>query len=386
LAKVNELAGEINKANDEQEKLRVKMQEQLDANETKLKEYEEDRKKSKIVSIQDYFKQELKDSEGFEAFKANSGNKTMLFGKGEAWESKEQTLYNMIHKATMLQSTTWTGDVVVPDRVSNVTWALPHERVRIRSLMPFGSTASSVVSFVQSTSTRNAATVSEGNAKPQSQEDLAEVQEPVQVIAHTFKISKQALEDYAQMSTYLSTEGVAGLKDVEDTQLLNGSGVTPNLNGIITQAATTFVGGLSTDTDLDTLLKAVYTLKLQNFFPSAILVPTAKMRDIKLIKDTSGQYIFPNFLPTGLANPVSVDGVPVIEHTAMPDDTFLCGDFTRATGFDREAVNVRFAEENEDDFLKNLISIRIEERLALAVYRPEAFTSATFTNAQSILT
>ena len=110
------------------------------------------------------------------------------------------------------------------------------------------------------------------------------------------------------------------------------------------------------------------------------------MKDIKLLKDTSGQYIFPNFLPLGLANPVSVDGVPVIEHGAVPADTFLVGDFSRATGFDREAANVRFSEENEDNFVKNLISVRIEERTTIAVYRTDAFVSATFTAAQSTLT
>jgi len=35
--------------------------------------------------------------------------------------------------------------------------------------------------------------------------------------------------------------------------------------------------------------------------------------------------------------------------------------------------------ENADDFEKNMISIRCEERLALAVKRPEAFIYGSFT-------
>jgi HK97 family phage major capsid protein len=46
--------------------------------------------------------------------------------------------------------------------------------------------------------------------------------------------------------------------------------------------------------------------------------------------------------------------------------------------FDREDANVVISTENADDFEKNMISIRCEERLALAVKRPEAFIYGTF--------
>ena len=46
--------------------------------------------------------------------------------------------------------------------------------------------------------------------------------------------------------------------------------------------------------------------------------------------------------------------------------------------FDREDANVVISTENQDDFEKNMISVRCEERLALAVYRPESFVKGTF--------
>ncbi|MFY3739122.1 phage major capsid protein, partial [Escherichia coli] len=46
--------------------------------------------------------------------------------------------------------------------------------------------------------------------------------------------------------------------------------------------------------------------------------------------------------------------------------------------FDREDANVVISTENADDFEKNMISIRCEERLALAVKRPEAFVYGSF--------
>jgi len=380
LSDINEKMGEANDARTKMVEDQVKITEQANILETKLKEYTDRAKESKVTDIKSFFKKELEDSKEFQDFKENGGYKTL--------KVDEKKMFEMVHKAIILQSTHWTGDVGGVDRISNNNWALPHEPARIRDLINFGTTTSATIDFVRTTSTRSAAVVAEGAEKAESEENPAAVQATVQVLAHVFRISKQALEDYGQMATYLSSEGVAGLKDLEDTQLLNGSGGGANLNGVITQASTTYTGGLdiATDTDLDTLLKAVYQLKQIFYVPSAILIPFAKMRAIKLLKDTSGQYIFPNFLPLGLANPVSIDGVPVIEHGAMPADTFLVGDFSRASGFDREAVNVRFSEENEDNFVKNLVSVRIEERIALAVYRPDAFCTATFAAAQSTLT
>jgi HK97 family phage major capsid protein len=53
---------------------------------------------------------------------------------------------------------------------------------------------------------------------------------------------------------------------------------------------------------------------------------------------------------------------------------FLTGAFQQgAQLFDREDANVVISTENVDDFEKNMISIRCEERAGLAVYRPEAF-------------
>ena len=376
MEKANELAGKVNDKNIELAKKQEAQQDQMNETVTKLKEYQEKAKKSEILSPREWFAKELKESKEFADFKEH--------GRSTSLRVDEKAMNDMFHKTIMTTAASFTGDVVPVDRISNNTWAAPHEMVRARSLINFGTTSSNTVDFVRQTGgTQAAASVTEGNEKAESSEELTAVQASVQTLAHVFRISKQALEDYQQMATYLTTECVAGLKDVEDTQILSGSGVAPNLSGIITQATTAFAGGAATDNKLDTLLKAIYILKAKKYMPTAIVVDTASMRAIKLIKDTSGQYIFPNFLPLGLANPVSIDGVPVIEHTAMASDTYLVGDFSRATGWDREAANVRFSEENEDNFVKNLVSVRVEERLALAVYRPDAFLSDRFAGSLS---
>lgn len=65
----------------------------------------------------------------------------------------------------------------------------------------------------------------------------------------------------------------------------------------------------------------------------------------------------------------------------MAANDFLVGAFRLgAQLFDRMAIEVLVSSENEDDFIRNLLTIRAEERLALAVYRPAAFVKGNLVN------
>ncbi len=64
----------------------------------------------------------------------------------------------------------------------------------------------------------------------------------------------------------------------------------------------------------------------------------------------------------------------------MATDHFMVGAFNIAAQvFDRQQAVVEVSTENDKDFISNLVTIRAEERLALAVFRPESFVHGTFT-------
>jgi HK97 family phage major capsid protein len=101
--------------------------------------------------------------------------------------------------------------------------------------------------------------------------------------------------------------------------------------------------------------------------------------DIELTKTTDGAYVFAN--PLGLAGP-TLWGRPVIATAAQTPGEFTLGAFNLAAQiFDREDIAVEIATQNEDDFVHNIVTIRGEERLALAIHRPEAIIDGAFPQA-----
>ncbi|EXD15101.1 phage major capsid protein [Acinetobacter baumannii] len=257
--------------------------------------------------------------------------------------------------------------------------AKPNQRLTIRDLLAPGRTGSNAIAYLRETGfTNNAALVPENTAKPYSEITFEEVMESVKTIAHMLKASKQILDDLPQLQSFINNRMLNGLKRAEDTQLLFGSGVGNNLNGIYTQAtAYSAPITIANPTKVDIIRLAMLQAALAEYYATGTVLHSKDWTEIQLLKDTTGAYLFTS--PFGTMTP-SLWGLPVAEtNQAGLDGKFLTGAFAEgAQIFDREDANVVISTENQDDFEKNMISVRCEERLALAVYRPEAFVKGTF--------
>ena len=271
------------------------------------------------------------------------------------------------------------GTIVAPDRLPGIDQQ-PKQRLFIRDLIAPGRTESNTTYWVQQTGfTNNAATVAENTTKPYSDITFAEKITPVRTIAHLFKAAKQILDDMPQLQSTIDAELRYGLKYVEEQEILFGDGTGTHLNGIVPQAskyAAAFT--VANQSGIDDLRLAMLQAQLARFPASGHVLHFIDWAKIELTKDTLGRYILAN--PSSLTGP-TLWGLPVVATaTAAFQGKFLTGAFNAAAQlFDREDANVVISTENADDFEKNMISIRCEERLALAVKRPEAFIYGSFT-------
>ncbi|EBX2336595.1 phage major capsid protein [Salmonella enterica subsp. enterica serovar Bareilly] len=269
--------------------------------------------------------------------------------------------------------------VVEPQRLPGIDTA-PKQRLFIRDLIAPGRTSSPAIFWVQQTGfTNKAAVVAENTTKPYSDIAFATKITPVTTIAHMFKASKQILDDFAQLQSTVDAEMRYGLKYVEEQEILFGDGTGVHLHGIVPQASD-FSAEFKVEQQngIDDLRLAMLQAQLARFPASGHVLHFIDWAKIELTKDTLGRYILAN--PSGLTGP-TLWGLPVVATEAAAfKGKFLTGAFNAgAQIFDREDANVVISTENADDFEKNMISIRCEERLALAVKRPEAFIYGSFT-------
>jgi HK97 family phage major capsid protein len=249
---------------------------------------------------------------------------------------------------------------------------------RVRDLMAQGNTTSNAIEYVkENVYTNAAAPTAETIAKPESALTFTVATAPVRTIAHWIPATKQVLDDMAQLRGYIDGRLIWGLEFVEETQLLSGDGTGVNVLGIIPQAtaydtALTVAG----DTKIDKVRHAILQARLAEFPVDGIILNPTDWHDIELVKDTTDKYVFgdPN-----TSKPFNLWSRAIVETAAIAAGTFLVGAFRMAAQvWDREDANVEVSTEHSDFFVKNLVAIRAEERLALTVYRPGAFITGSF--------
>lgn len=275
-------------------------------------------------------------------------------------------------------SNTSQGTSLVPaHRVPGIV--TPYERrFTVRDLLRVSTTTSNNVEWPREHSyTNNADVVSEGTAKPYSDLTFELENAPVRTIAHMFKASRQILDDANALASYIDRRGRYGLQFKEELQLLKGDGTGQNIDGIVPLAGAYQTARNSTgDTPLDILNHAISQAEESDIPISGIVLSKKMWRDILGVKDGDERYLSGG--PFGTTAPRIWD-LPAVASNSFDDDEFLVGAFEDgATIFDRLEAEVLLSSENDKDFEMNLVSIRCEQRLALAVFRPDAFVTGSF--------
>lgn len=265
--------------------------------------------------------------------------------------------------------------LVAPERHPEIV-PIPQETLTVRDLFAQGTTSSNAYQFVQETGfANNAKATPEGEKLPESSITFEMKTANVQPIGHYLPVSKYLLDDAPGLQSFIDNRMIYGVKHMEDRLLLLGDGTGANIMGVLPQAsAFSAPAEIEEYTIIDQLRLAALQGIWAEYPMSGIVIHPMKWAEIELMKDTIGRYIIGN--PQSMTNP-TLWGLPVVQSHAMARDGFIVGAFKHSGEIkDREEVSVEIGYIN-DDFVRNQVTIKAYERLALAIYRPEAFIKGT---------
>lgn len=307
------------------------------------------------------------------------------FTKSDAWNRVQQLRGGSARievKTAIINATGQNQPLVADMRVAGII-NNPNRVLTIRDLLPVGRTSSNLVQFTkENVFTNNAAPqyaspARENVTKPESGITFTLANAPVITLAHWIPVSRQVLDDAPQLQGYINGRLMYGLKLVEENQLLNGDGTGSNISGILDSGNFTAYNRAQTgDTKIDALRRAITQGALSEYFIDTIVLNPADWEEIELTKETGGAYIWAN---PALAGAPQLWGRRVVATNSITAGTFLVGAFSMgAQIWDRQDAAMQISFENDTNFVKNMATLLVEERLALTVYRPSAFVSGSF--------
>ncbi|MCF2517132.1 phage major capsid protein [Dyadobacter sp. CY351] len=211
-----------------------------------------------------------------------------------------------------------------------------------------------------------------GQAKNQIEEDYQVVILNAQTIAGYYRVAKQNLADIPWLAQSLLTEGTERYLKAEDKEILYGVGGDNAIKGV-NQYATAYAGAMP---DIyQALLNPAIALMDADKDPTGILLRPSAYGQLLTYKTTTGEYNSPMLFLPNQNMPMNIAGVPIYMSTAVAANQVFVGDWS-AQNIQirvREGLSVDFSYEDQDNFIKNLVTIRIEARIGLQVSQLNSF-------------
>jgi HK97 family phage major capsid protein len=251
-----------------------------------------------------------------------------------------------------------------------------HQPMTIEALLGRAETNATTVRILRETSPRShtVAAVAESVAKPEQLFAYTEVDFPVKKFAGYTKLSDELRSDYPAVMSHVNDQLPFEVQRVAEQAILTGAGGT-SVTGIL-NTANIQTQARATDTNADAIYKALMKIMSVAFMdPDGIVIHPTNWQDIRLLKETTGPYIWGH---PSVVGPTTLFGYPVVITSAITLGTALVGAFRRsAQVYNREGVRVEMTNTDQDDFITNRITVRAERRFALATPYPSGFCTVT---------
>lgn len=199
--------------------------------------------------------------------------------------------------------------------------------------------------------------IAEGELKPEAELELSDVEVTLGTYAHFVPITRQALEDYAQIRSIIETQLRAGLA----RKLESVAGAT---------LAAADVPATSSSSLLSGIREAIAVLQAAGRGATAVGVNPADYAalDIEAAATAhSGPTQFGSFW-----------GLTTVPIASVPAGTAYVGNFAEAvTWFDRNTTGVFMTDSHADFFVRNKLLILAEQRATFDVVDPAALVKVT---------
>lgn len=289
-------------------------------------------------------------------------------------------------------TTTHTSGAAFADALTDIDRTIvqaPRPRLVVADLLGSGTLSGNAITyFVEGIREGNFATVAEGGAKPQIHYvDPTAVTDNLKKIAGFIKLSDEMLEDLDFLVSEINLRLLYDLGVFEEVQLLSGNGTGTNLLGLLNRSGVqTEVAADNTD-NADAIFRAITKVATgSGLTADGLVINPLDYQKLRLGKDANGQYHGGGYFQGQYGNGVLLENPPVwglrtVVTPAIAAGAPLVGSYAQAaTLYRKGGVRVESTNTHDDDFTNNLVTIRAEERVALAVRRPAAFVKVTLSS------
>lgn len=258
-----------------------------------------------------------------------------------------------------------------------------YQQPTVIDLIPIVRTNQSAYVFMaQTTRTNNAAEVAEsadGSLQSLAESAFAytETSETIRKIGHFVPVTDEQLEDIEGIEDLLRNDMIVGVRQRLSSQILNGDGTAPNVEGFYDAGRTGVNQHDATGQNLAVAIdNAIEDVEVTGFAsPDGCVVHPTDWHKWRRIQTADG--IFINGSPSEVG-PRTLWGLPVVTTTETASGKALVGafrDFSRLAV--KRGVEVSISSEHASYFIQGVKAIKAEMRATLAVLREAAFTEVS---------
>lgn len=300
-------------------------------------------------------------------------------------------------KAVITGLSATSGGAFVQRDYTNLYVPYVQPNLTVRDLVTNATTESDIVEFMQANAHTNAAapvleatsaalpatyntpTAAEGY-KPEGSFTWAKVTAGVETIAEGVPVTRRAMTDAGQLMSIIDQQLRYDLAQTINTQMISGSGTTPNLrgirntSGILTQAFSNNV--------IETLRKAKTKVTDPTTgsgkVPDAVAITPTALETLDLFRVGGSTTTDGPFLVNPYTDQVRrLWGMNLVEEPGMTANKAVLGYYRDAVLWDRQQESVQMYDQHSDFAARNLVYVLAEWRGTFGVLQPKSFVDVT---------